>query len=244
MMAVVEPQHVNAFLEICAKWDVQATVVGEVTDGEHLIIDWHGETVVDVPPRTVAHEGPVYQRPYARPDWQDVVQADLADDLDRPDTGDELAGSVWADVIHDHLGGRPPVVDFDHEQRLAEVLITAARRGLLSSAHDLADGGLAQAVVESSLRKGFGARLELPEGADAFVTLFSESAGRVLASLPESRLEELQDLAAAHGVSLTRLGRVGSAVDPVIELAGCFTVSLAEIRERWHAPIRAALGVS
>ena len=48
MMAVVEPHHVERFLEICAKWDVLATVVGEVTDGDRLIIEWNGEVVVDV----------------------------------------------------------------------------------------------------------------------------------------------------------------------------------------------------
>ena len=63
MMAVVEPDHVEDFLAICRKWDVLATVIGEVTAGDRLVIDWHGETVVDVPPRTVAHEGPVYERP-------------------------------------------------------------------------------------------------------------------------------------------------------------------------------------
>ncbi len=75
MMAVVEPDHVEDFLAICRKWDVLATVIGEVTAGDRLVIDWHGETVVDVPPRTVAHEGPVYQRPYERPEWQDQIQA-------------------------------------------------------------------------------------------------------------------------------------------------------------------------
>ena len=58
---------VGRFLAICAKWDVDATVVGEVTDTERLVVEWNGETIVDVPPRTVAHEGPVYERPYARP---------------------------------------------------------------------------------------------------------------------------------------------------------------------------------
>jgi phosphoribosylformylglycinamidine synthase len=67
MMAVVEPDDVDAFLAICAKWDVDATVVGEVTDGDRLQIDWHGERVVDVPPRSVAHDGPTYHRPFARP---------------------------------------------------------------------------------------------------------------------------------------------------------------------------------
>ena len=58
MMAVVQPDDVEAFLKICAKWDVDATVVAEVTETGRLVIDWHGETIVDVPPRTVAHEGP------------------------------------------------------------------------------------------------------------------------------------------------------------------------------------------
>ena len=61
MMAVVEPHNVEAFLKICEKWDVDATVVAEVTETGRLVIDWHGETIVDVPPRTVAHEGPVYR---------------------------------------------------------------------------------------------------------------------------------------------------------------------------------------
>ncbi|WP_293781389.1 phosphoribosylformylglycinamidine synthase subunit PurL [uncultured Aeromicrobium sp.] len=84
MMAVVEPQHLAAFMDICRKWDVEAVVVGEVTDGDRLVIDWHKETVVDVPPRSVAHDGPVYERPYARPSWQDDLQADGAEKLPRP----------------------------------------------------------------------------------------------------------------------------------------------------------------
>lgn len=83
MCAVVEPRYVERFMEICEKWDVIATVIGEVTDGERLEIFWHGEQIVDVPPRTVAHEGPVYERPYARPSWQDALQADDAGKLPR-----------------------------------------------------------------------------------------------------------------------------------------------------------------
>jgi phosphoribosylformylglycinamidine synthase len=160
------------------------------------------------------------------------------------ETRDELAGSVWADVVHDHLGGRPPVVDFDHEQRLAEVLITAARRGYLTSAHDLADGGLAQAVVESSLRKGFGAEISLPAEADPFVTLFSESAGRVLVSLSGDKVAQLTEQAAAHDIALTQIGRVTSDRDATIEITGRFSLSLADLRAAWRAPIREALGVA
>ncbi|GDY55332.1 hypothetical protein SVIO_059550 [Streptomyces violaceusniger] len=94
MCAIVKPEKVDRFLEICEKWDVIATVIGEVTDGERLEIYWHGEQIVDVPPRTVAHEGPVYERPYARPEWQDALQADDAGKLPRPATAEELREQV------------------------------------------------------------------------------------------------------------------------------------------------------
>ena len=67
MCAVVTPDRVDEFLAVCAKWEVEADVIGEVTDTGRLVVEFHGEVVVDVPPRTVAHEGPVYRRPLARP---------------------------------------------------------------------------------------------------------------------------------------------------------------------------------
>ena len=73
MCAIVEPSKINRFLEICKKWDVTVTVIGEVTDGKHLEITWNGELIVDVPPRTVAHDGPVYNRPLAQPAYIDQV---------------------------------------------------------------------------------------------------------------------------------------------------------------------------
>ncbi|MGN6723143.1 MAG: phosphoribosylformylglycinamidine synthase subunit PurL [Marmoricola sp.] len=94
MMAVVEPADIDAFMAICEKWDVEAVVIGEVTETGRLEITWHGEVVVDVPPQTVAHDGPVYQRPFARPDWQDTLQADGAEKLARPSTGEELKATL------------------------------------------------------------------------------------------------------------------------------------------------------
>jgi phosphoribosylformylglycinamidine synthase len=73
MCAIVEPSKIARFLEICKKWDVTVTVIGEVTDGKHLEITWNGELIVDVPPRTVAHDGPVYNRPLAQPTYIDQV---------------------------------------------------------------------------------------------------------------------------------------------------------------------------
>lgn len=88
MCAIVRPDKINAFMEHCRKWDVEAVVIGEVNDSGRLTVDWHGERIVDVPPRTVAHEGPVYERPLHRPSWQDALQADTPDRLARPSVED------------------------------------------------------------------------------------------------------------------------------------------------------------
>ena len=71
MCAIVEPDKVDAFLAICTKWEVLAAVIGTVNDSGRLTVEWRGEQIVDVPPRTVAHDGPVYERPLARPLDQD-----------------------------------------------------------------------------------------------------------------------------------------------------------------------------
>ncbi len=424
MMAVVEPRHLESFMTICAKWDVEAVVVGEVTDGDHLVIDWHGERVVDVPPRSVAHDGPTYERPFARPAGQDALQADGAEALPRPMSGDELrgtllrlvgspnladkswvtdqydryvqgntvlaqpedagivrvdeqshlgvavatdcngrfaqldpyagaqlalaeayrnvavtgalplavtdclnfgspedpgvmwqfeqathglkdacaelgipvtggnvsfynqtgdtpilptpvvgvlgviddvrtrvrqgftrdgehvlllgetreelSGSTWADVVHDHLGGRPPVVDLAAEQALAALLREAARRGLLSAAHDLSDGGLAMALVEGCLGHDVGVHVELPDDdLGSFVHLFSESSARAIVVVAEDRHDELVTLAEEHGVELASIGRTGG---DAFEVAGEFSVPIAELRADWEATLPAVLG--
>ena len=74
MCAVVSPENVEKFREICAHWDVTCAEIGEVTEGNHLVIRHQGEVVVDAPAGTIADEAPVYERPYARPEWQDELQ--------------------------------------------------------------------------------------------------------------------------------------------------------------------------
>ncbi|HLT60674.1 MAG TPA: phosphoribosylformylglycinamidine synthase subunit PurL, partial [Microlunatus sp.] len=132
MMAVVEPGDVERFLEICRKWDVQATVIGEVTDDKRLVIDWHGETIVDVDPRTVAHEGPVYERPLARPDWQDEVRGAGVDELPRPKTGDELAETLLRLAGSPNLCDRSWITDqYDRYVRGNSVLAQPEDAGML-----------------------------------------------------------------------------------------------------------------
>jgi phosphoribosylformylglycinamidine synthase len=161
------------------------------------------------------------------------------------DTRDEFAGSEWAHVEHGHLGGRPPQVDLERERLLAEVLVAGSRDGMLSAAHDLSDGGLAQAVVESCLRGGHGARLVLPEtdadGAplDPFVALFSESAGRAVVAVPRSEELRFTDMCVARGLPVARVGVVDG---DVLEVQGQFTVPLEELREAHTAPFRKLFG--
>jgi phosphoribosylformylglycinamidine synthase II len=93
MCAIVEPAKIKRFLAICKKWDVTATVIGEVTDGSQLKITFNGDLIVDVPPRTVAHDGPVYNRPIAEPDYiKDLVGKTFSIPL--PSTPDEIKAAV------------------------------------------------------------------------------------------------------------------------------------------------------
>jgi phosphoribosylformylglycinamidine synthase II len=94
MMAVVEPEKVAQFLQICAKWEVPATVIGEVTDTGRLVMTWRGAVIVDIPPGTAADEGPVYERPYEPPADLGRLQADGAGRLNRPGDTDELRKTV------------------------------------------------------------------------------------------------------------------------------------------------------
>ncbi|NIJ14908.1 phosphoribosylformylglycinamidine synthase [Saccharomonospora amisosensis] len=426
MCAVVRPEDVAEFMAVCRKWDVLATEIGEVTDGDHLVIDWHGERVVDVPPRTVALEGPVYDRPYARPGYQDALQADTPDSLPRPstpeelrdtllrlisspnlaskewvtqqydryvrgntvlaqpsdsgvvridestgrgvaiatdcnsrfvyldpyagtqlalaeayrnvatsgampiavtnclnfgspedpdvmwqferavhgladgcatlevpvtggnvsfynqtgeqaiqptpvvgvlgvlddvrrriptgigaeagesllllgETRDEFGGSAWAHVIHGHLGGLPPVVDLERERLLAEVLVAGSRDGMISAAHDLADGGFAQAVVEMALIGQCGARVVLDPDADPFVQLFSESAGRVLVAVPRTEELRFTEMCTARGLPWRKTG----VVDPesgALEIQDVATLPLDELRTAWEGTLPGLFG--
>jgi phosphoribosylformylglycinamidine synthase subunit PurL len=93
MMAIVEPRHVARFAGICRRWDVPATVIGEVTGTGRLEMTWHGEAVVDIAPETAASQGPVYDRPAVRPASQDAYAAGGPAALPRPaasDLGDIL----------------------------------------------------------------------------------------------------------------------------------------------------------
>ncbi|HJE51654.1 MAG TPA: phosphoribosylformylglycinamidine synthase subunit PurL [Tessaracoccus flavescens] len=132
MMAVVEPDNVERFMEICAKWDVLATVVGEVIEGDRLIIQWHGETIVDVDPKTVAHDGPVYERPYHRPEWLDGVNADRAEALERDNSADGVRAAILGVLGHGNVADKTWVTQqYDRYVRGNTVLAQPEDSGML-----------------------------------------------------------------------------------------------------------------
>jgi phosphoribosylformylglycinamidine synthase len=151
------------------------------------------------------------------------------------ETHDELSGSEWAHLVHGHLGGRPPAVDLQAERALASLLHDGV--GLLTSAHDLSDGGLAQALAEASLRNGVGVTVAV--GDDAFVELFSESAARCLVTLRPDDTAALEAMAGALGVPLHHLGTTGG---DALTVEGVFSVPLDELRTAWTSTLPAALG--
>jgi phosphoribosylformylglycinamidine synthase len=425
MMAVVEPAKLEEFMAITRRWDVEATVVGEVTDGKNLEVFWGDELIIDVPPRSVAHDGPVYNRPMQRPAYLDALQASVPDELARPSDGaglraallalmaspnlcdkswitgqydryvmgntalampddsgvvrvdeqtgrgvaistdcnsryakldpfagaqlalaeayrnvatagavplavsdclnfgspedpavmwqfaeaargisagcktlgipvtggnvslynqtadvaihptplvavlgvlddvarsvpsgwttpgqviymlgttaDEFGGSAWTQVAHDHLGGLPPRVDLDVERRLAEILVNAARQGLVESAHDLSEGGLAVALAEASLRNGTGARIWLDEvcgrdGVDPFTLLFSESAARAIVAVPRAEQVRFTDLCASRRFACASIGVVGDEARS-LEVQGQFILPLDELRTAYTSTL-------
>jgi len=132
MMAVTEPGSVAEFMRICAKWDVPATVIGEVTATGRLVMIWHGDVVVDIPPGTAADEGPVYDRPARRPASQDALVADDPAALPRPADGDGLRDTLLALAGSPDLAAKTWVTQqYDRYVRGNTVLATPEDAGVL-----------------------------------------------------------------------------------------------------------------
>jgi phosphoribosylformylglycinamidine synthase II len=131
MMAVVEPAVVDQFLGVCAKWDVRAAVIGEVTDTGRLVMTWHGEPVVDIPPSSAA-DGPVYARPAMRPAAQDALADDGPGALPRPADGAGLRADLLALLGSPGLADKSWVTDqYDRYVRGDTVLAMPEDGGLI-----------------------------------------------------------------------------------------------------------------
>ncbi len=161
-------------------------------------------------------------------------------------TADELGGSVWAGVIHDHLGGVPPRVDFTAEKDLAGLLGAAAREGIVTSAVDLGTGGFVRALADGVLRFGVGARVWIDEimsrdGVDATAALFSETQARALVSVAREDDVKFRGLCEGRDVPVVRVG-VTDKRSGELEVQGLFAVRIDELRHTHRSTLPANFG--
>ncbi|MGI6083404.1 MAG: phosphoribosylformylglycinamidine synthase subunit PurL [Limnochordia bacterium] len=126
------------------------------------------------------------------------------------ETKEELGGTEFLSVVHGLEGGKAPQLDLDREKRVQASVLQAVREGLLASAHDCSEGGLAVCLAESCIISGKGASIALDLTMRADALLFGESQSRIVLSLSEEHLPRLERIAAQHEVPCTVLGRVGT----------------------------------
>lgn len=149
-----------------------------------------------------------------------------------------LGGSEYLRVVHGRVAGCPVRADLELHRRLVDVLVRAAQQGLLRSAHDLSEGGLAVALAEACVAGGVGARCQLsPElfGRRTDVALFGEGPSRVVVSVAPERYEAFAELCARSRVPIRLAGRVGGT-DLRVQLAEAeVVVPVEDLRSAWEA---------
>jgi phosphoribosylformylglycinamidine (FGAM) synthase-like enzyme len=156
-------------------------------------------------------------------------------------TREELGGSEYLKHIHNLTRGMPPWIDLKLEQSVQGCCIEAIEQGVLRSAHDVSDGGLAVALAECCIGgpdKPLGARIETREMIRGDALLFSESQSRIVVSLEENNLDRLRALAAAHHAPIQVIGSVGGtrlAIKPLVQLP------VDELRSVWATGLTAKL---
>jgi phosphoribosylformylglycinamidine synthase len=143
------------------------------------------------------------------------------------ETFPELGGSEFGEAVLGVVGGRPPALDLERERALHRLLVHAAGAGLLESAHDCAEGGLAVALAESAIAGATGFAVTIPGDEPPHIGLFAESASRAVLSVDPSSATGLEEAAAGLGVPLTRLGETGG---PRIVFDGVFEMTAEEAR--------------
>ncbi|MFW5947769.1 MAG: AIR synthase-related protein, partial [Gemmatimonadota bacterium] len=124
----------------------------------------------------------------------------------------ELGASEYLKVVHGRTGGPVPDVDLDAEKALADAVLAMIEAGLLASAHDCAEGGLAVCLAESAIGAGggpLGLEAELADDLPPTPLLFGEAQGRIVVSCPEDRLGVVLATAGKHDVPAARIGTVG-----------------------------------
>jgi phosphoribosylformylglycinamidine synthase II len=127
-------------------------------------------------------------------------------------TMEELGGSEYLKVLFDRNEGKPPVLDRKHEKQVQEFCLELIQKGLIQSAHDCSEGGLAIAVAESCFsasEEALGATLELESTLRGDALLFGETQSRIIISFPEELTDQIEDLALSYPVDFSLIGKTG-----------------------------------
>ena len=129
-------------------------------------------------------------------------------------TMEELGGSEYLKVLFDRNEGKPPVLDRKHEKQVQEFCLELIQKGLIQSAHDCSEGGLAIAVAESCFsakEEALGATLELESTLRGDALLFGETQSRIIISFPEELTDQIEDLALSYPVDFSLIGKTGGS---------------------------------
>ncbi|MBT3254537.1 MAG: phosphoribosylformylglycinamidine synthase subunit PurL [Candidatus Marinimicrobia bacterium] len=124
------------------------------------------------------------------------------------ETKEELGASEYLDVIHNLVSGDVPELDLTLERKAQDYVLDIIRKGLVRSAHDLGDGGMAVALAESCIAGELGANVSLDLDMRADALLFGESQTRFMLSADESSTDKIIELAAAQGLEAAVIGKV------------------------------------
>jgi phosphoribosylformylglycinamidine synthase len=138
------------------------------------------------------------------------------------ETADELGGSEYLSLTHGLISGRPPVLVIEDELAIHGALLDAIEAGLVKSAHDCSEGGVAVSLAECAIASGLGASVALDDDLDAVASLFSETQGRIVLTCAEADAEALTDLFVSHKVPFSVIGEVGGttlAVEDKLDIA-------------------------
>ena len=155
----------------------------------------------------------------------------------------QLGSSEYAKEIAGSLWGEPPALDLQAEASLQKCVLELIGKGLLESAHDCSDGGLAVAAAESCFRNEIGAELSLPETSEPLeIALFGEQASRVLVSCVPGDRQTIQQVAAGHAMQAEFLGRTGGEKLVIRRgSSGAISVYIADTKNVWAQALECAL---
>ncbi len=149
-----------------------------------------------------------------------------------------LAGSEYLELVHDKVAGRP-TIDLDLEAAVQRVCRRAVSEGIVNSAHDCSDGGLAVALAESCIAGNIGFTGSFAMHGRWDAALFGETESRIVVSFPEDRLIRLVELCSEEGVPSVVLGRVGGSR---LSLVSGIDFELDEVDDAWSGGLERAVG--